>query len=147
MKFLKSTIVTAALLTSVLMADTKIKMQDTPKAVQDAVKEQTKGATIVGVAKEVEKGKTMYEIETKVDGLSRDLLFDANGKLVSIEEETTLDKIPAAAKAAIEKKAGAGKITKVETVTQGSVVSYEAVVNKNGKNTEVAVNADGSAHK
>jgi Na+-transporting NADH:ubiquinone oxidoreductase subunit NqrC len=147
MKFLKCFILTAVLLAPALVADTKIKMEDLPKAVQDAAREQTKGATIVGVAKEVEKGKTMYEVETKVNGLGRDLLFDANGKLVTVEEETTLDKIPAAAKAAIEKKAGTGKITKVETVTQGSVVSYEAVVNKKGKNTEVAVNADGSAHK
>ncbi len=82
-----------------------------------------------------------------MNGLTRDLLFDANGKVVSVEEETTLDKIPAAAKAAIEKKAAGGKITRVETLTQGSVVSYEAVVNKNGKNAEIGVNADGSAHK
>jgi uncharacterized membrane protein YkoI len=147
MKFVKSLVLTAALLAPALIADTKIKMEDLPKPVQDAVKEQTKGATIVGFAKEVEKGKAMYEVETKVNGLGRDLLFDAKGKVVSIEEETTLDKIPAAAKAAIEKKAAGGKITKVETVTQGSVVSYEAVVNKNGKNTEVGVNADGSVHK
>ncbi len=62
MKFLKRFIVTAALLALALVADTKIKMEDLPKAVQDAVKEQTKGATIVGFAKEVEKGKTMYEV-------------------------------------------------------------------------------------
>ena len=147
MKFVKSFILTAALLAPALLADTKVKMADLPKPVQDAVKEQTKGATIVGLAKEVEKGKTMYEVETKVNGLSRDLLFDASGKVVSVEEETTLDKIPAAAKAAIEKKAAGGKITRVETLTQGSTVSYEAVVNKNGKNTEIGVNADGSPHK
>jgi hypothetical protein len=35
----------------------------------------------------------------------------------------------------------------VETVTRGSIVSYEAVVNKNGKNTEGGVNADGSVRK
>jgi uncharacterized membrane protein YkoI len=146
MKFVRSFILTAALIAPVLIADTKIKMDDMPKPVQHAVKEQTAGATIVGFSKEVEKGKTMYEVETKVNGISRDLLFDAKGKVVSIEEETTLDKIPTAAKAAIEKKATGGKITKVETVTEGPTVSYEAVVNKKGKNTEIGVNADGSAH-
>ena len=147
MKFVKSLILTAALLAPALIADTKIKMEDLPKAVQDAVKEQTKGATIVGYLKEVEKGKTMYEVETKVNGLCRDFLFDASGKLVSVEEETTLDKIPAAAKAVIEKKAAGHKITKVEILTQGSTVSYEAIVSRNGKNTEIGVNADGSTHK
>jgi hypothetical protein len=33
---------------------------------------------------------------------------------------------------------------KLETITQGSVVSYEAVVEKGGKKSEVAVDADGS---
>jgi hypothetical protein len=32
-------------------------------------------------------------------------------------------------------------------VTKGSVVSYEAVVSKNGKKTEVAVAADGTLKK
>jgi uncharacterized membrane protein YkoI len=147
MRLLKSFILTAALIAPALIADTKVKMEDLPKAVQDAVKEHTKNATLVGLSKEVEKGKTMYEVETKVNGLTHDVLLDKSGKVVSVEEETTLDKIPSAAKAAIEKKATGGKITKVETVTEGSKVSYEAVVNKNGKNSEVAVNADGSAHR
>jgi uncharacterized membrane protein YkoI len=147
MKFVKSLTLMAALLAPALIAEIKIKMEDLPKAIQDAVKEQTKDATIAGYFKEVEKGKTMYEVETKVNGLSRDLLFDAKGNVVSIEEETTLDKIPTGAKAAIEKRATGGKITKVETVTEGATVSYEAVVNKKGKNTEIGVNADGSARK
>jgi uncharacterized membrane protein YkoI len=147
MRFLKSFILTAALIAPALIADTKVKMEDLPKAVQDAVKEHTKNATLVGLSKEVEKGKTLYEVETKVNGLTRDLMLDQSGKVVSVEEQTTLDKIPSAAKAAIEKKATGGKVTKVETVTEGSKVSYEAVVNKNGKNSEVAVNADGSPHK
>ena len=36
---------------------------------------------------------------------------------------------------------------KVETVTKGAIVSYEAVVQKHGKKSEVAVKADGSLRK
>jgi hypothetical protein len=40
-----------------------------------------------------------------------------------------------------------GKILKVESVTEGSVVSYEAVIQKGIKKSEVAVNADGTMKK
>jgi uncharacterized membrane protein YkoI len=131
-----------------IAAETKVKVADLPPAVQNAVKEQTKNATLVGVSKEVEKGKTMYEVETKVNGKGRDLMLDSAGAVVSVEEEVDLVSIPAAAKAAIEKKVAGGTLKKVETVTEGSTVFYEAAIKtKAGKNTEVSVNADGSVHK
>ena len=136
------------LFTAAAVADTKVKMEDLPAAVQKAVKEQTRSADLVGLSKEVEKGKTMYEVETKVNGKSRDLLLDSTGAVVEVEEEVDLSSVPAAAKAAIEKKAAGGTIKKVETVTKGSSVSYEAAIKtKAGKNIEVGVNADGSVHK
>ena len=122
-------------------------MKDLPAAVQNAVKKQTGGAQFRGFAQEVEKGKTFYEAETIVNGKSRDILFDGNGALVEVEEETTLDSIPAAAKGALEKAAAGGKITKVETVTAGSKVKYEAAITKGRKKSEFAVGADGSVVK
>jgi len=88
-----------------------------------------------------------YEVETKRDGKGRDLTFNERGSLLEIEEEMDLDSIPGPAKEAIQKKLAGGTVTKVESVTQGSKVSYEAdIKTKNGKNREVAVNADGSPH-
>jgi hypothetical protein len=72
------------------------------------------------------------------------LLVDAAGQIVELEEATTLDRVPAAVRAALAQK---GKILKIETVTKGNVVSYEAVVNKDGKKHEVAVGADGTIQK
>ena len=142
------TLVVGSVLTASMMADTKMKVEDLPKAVQQTVKEQTKVATLVGVSKEVEKGKTMYEVETKFNGKSRDLMLDSNGAIDTIEEEVDLASIPAAAKGALEKKAAGGTIKKVETLTKGSTVSYEGTIkSKSGKNIEVGVNADGSTHK
>jgi len=48
----------------------KMKIEDLPAEVRKAVKEQTANATIVGLSKEVEKGQTMYEVETRVNGKS-----------------------------------------------------------------------------
>jgi len=121
-----------------------VKMKDLPPTVQKTVIEQTKGAQIKGMSKEVEKGKTMYEVETMVNGKSRDLLIDASGSLVSVEEPVAIDSIPPAAKAALEKLAAGGKIKGVESVTKGQTVTYEAVIVKGMKKSEVVVAADGS---
>jgi uncharacterized membrane protein YkoI len=130
-----------------IAGDTAVKMQDLPPAVQKTVQDQTKGAQVKGISKEVEKGKTMYEVETTVNGKSRDLLIDASGALVSVEEPVAIDTIPAAAKAALEKLAVGGKIKSVESVTKGQTVTYEAVIAKGLKKSEVVVAADGSVQK
>jgi uncharacterized membrane protein YkoI len=142
-----TTIVLAAVVgvTGLSAADKKIQMKDLPAAVQKTVQaEEAKGAKIVGLATEVAGGKTMYEVETTVSGHRRDLLLDASGRIVEAEEETSIDAVPAAVKTAFEAR---GKVSKVETVTKGTTVTYEAVVEKNGKKTEVAVNAAGKPIK
>ena len=124
--------------------ETPVRMQDLPEAVQRTVKEQTKSAKLRGLAKEVEKGQTFYEAETLVNGKTRDVLIDAKGNVVEIEEATALADLPEPAQKAFKAAAGRGKIITVERLTKGSVVSYEATINKAGKKSEVAVNADGS---
>jgi uncharacterized membrane protein YkoI len=126
-------------------AEKKIQLKDLPPAVQKAVQEETKGAKIVGVAREIEKGKTMYEVETIVNGHSRDLIFDAAGNLDISEETVDASTLPPAVKAAFEAR---GKILKAETVSKkGMKVTYEAQVQKGGKKLEVAVDADGKPIK
>jgi len=138
----------AVFLGSIFAVEKKIGAKDLPPAVQKAVPRQTKGAEIKGYNQETEKGKTFYEVETMLNGKSRDLLFDASGALVEVEEEIALDSIPSAAKAAIEKRAANGKVNKVESVTRGQSVSYEAeITSMTGKRSEVAVQADGSPVK
>jgi hypothetical protein len=127
--------------------ETSVKMKDLPPAVQKTVEEQTRGAQIKGLSKEIEKGKTTYEVETMLNGKARDLLIDSTGALVSVEEPVAIDAIPVAAKAAIEKLAAGGKIKSVESVTKGPTVSYEAVIVKGLKKSEVVVGADGSIQK
>ena len=139
--------VLAACVIGALASEKPVKMKDIPLPVQKAIQEQTKGAQLKGLAKEVENGKTFYEAETSVNGHGRDLLFDSAGALVEIEEETPLDSIPGPAKAAIEKVATGGKITKVEILTKGQTVTYEAAITKGGKKSEIVVAADGSIAK
>jgi uncharacterized membrane protein YkoI len=128
-------------------AETKVKFENLPSAVQKTVQAETAHATLVGLTKAVEHGKLNYEIETKVNGRSRDLSVDANGTILSVEEEVSLDSLPAVAKAAIEKKAAQGKVSKVEKVTENGKVTYEAAISVKGKKSETQIAEDGTLVK
>jgi len=125
-------------------SEKSVKMRDLPEAVRKVVEEQSKGATLRGLTKEVENGKTFYEAELKVNGHNKDVLIDASGAVVEIEEQVALSGLPAEVKATIQKAAGKGKITAVESITKNnSLEAYEAHVTKAGKKSEVKVTPDG----
>ena len=71
---------------------------------------KAKGATIKGFATEVEHGVKLYEASLTVNGHSKDILIDKNGKIMEVEEEVSMDSLPAAAQAALRKAAGSGNI-------------------------------------
>jgi uncharacterized membrane protein YkoI len=128
---------------NVLASEKAVTMKDLPAAVRRTVQEQSQGATIRGLSKEVEGGKTTYEVEMKVNGRGKDVTMDASGAVIEVEEEVALESIPNAAQAAIKKAAGSGQITKVEKVSGGKETAYEAGLRKNGKRSEVRVSEDG----
>jgi hypothetical protein len=133
---------------NVFGADTPMKMENLPPAVQKTVQEQSKGATIRGLSKEVENGKTFYEVELKVNGHNRDVLIDPSGAIVEVEEVVPLDSVPPAAKGALEKHAGKGKILSVESVAKdNSIIAYEAKIKTAGKTSEVRVTPEGAPSK
>jgi uncharacterized membrane protein YkoI len=122
----------------------KIKRSDLPPVVEQTVAAQSSGATIRGFSQETENGQTYYEAEMMVDGHSKDVLIDAKGAVVEVEEEVAIDTLPAAVKAGLVAKAGVGKILKVESIKKhDKLVAYEAKVNSNGKRSEVQVGPDG----
>ena len=129
-------------------AERRVKMENLPPAVQRTVREQSKGATLRGLAEEVENGKTYYEAELQVNGHNRDVLIDTAGSVVEVEEEVALDSVPAPARAALEKHAAKGKIVGVESVTKAnSIVAYEAKIKMAGKTSEFSVSPDGAPTK
>jgi uncharacterized membrane protein YkoI len=122
----------------------KIKRSDLPPAVEKTVAAQSAGATVKGFSKENEKGQAYYEAEMVVNGHTKDILVDANGAIVEVEEEVAMDLLPAVVKAGLQAKAGQGKLVKVETITKkDKLVAYEAQVTKGGKKSEVQVGPDG----
>lgn len=126
----------------------KLALKDLPPAVQKTIQDESKGAEIKNIGKETEHGVVQYEVETMLNGKHRDFNVDTKGKLLLVEEETTIDSIPAAAKAAILKKIADGKLGRVELFKRGGETMYEAAyTSKDGKKHSVLVKADGTETK
>src|SRR5262247_897808 len=94
------------------------RMKDLPQAVQTTVREQSRGAAVRGLSIETENGQTFYEASLKVRGRVRDVLIDANGNVVEVEERVTLASLPPAARSEILRQAGKGRIMMVESITK-----------------------------
>lgn len=52
------------------------------------------GATVKSISRETEHGVTLYEVETSMNGLSRDRLTDQSGVVVEVEEQVALAAAP-----------------------------------------------------
>ena len=100
------------------------------------------GLVVVGTA----FGQALYEVEMTVKGHSKDVLMDATGAVVEVEEQVALGALPAAVHAGLSAKARGGKMGKVESITkQGRLVAYEAIVESNGKRSEIQTGPDGQS--
>jgi len=139
--------IAATFLTLALTAsaqEKKIERSTLPPAVEKAVQAETKGATIKGFAEEREHGKTFYEVETVVDGHTRDILFNTDGTVAEIEEEVALESLPTNVQAGLKKKTGGISIDKVESLTKkDKLVAYEGSIRRNGKAAEIQVGPEG----
>jgi uncharacterized membrane protein YkoI len=127
-----------------LTQERKIKRSDLPPAVEKTVAVQSQGATIRGLSEESEHGQTLYEVELTVAGHSKDVLIDADGVVVEVEEQVSVDSLSPAVIDGLQAKAGKGVLVEVESLTKkGKLVAYEAKVFTNGKKSEVQVRPDG----
>lgn len=123
----------------------RVTAADLPAAVRAAADAQSKGATVRGYSRETENGRVQYEVELMVAGCSRDVTIGVDGTVLEIEQQLDLDSLPAAVLAALRKKAGTGRITRVESLTKGgTLVAYEAAILNAGRRSEVQVGPDGT---
>src|SRR5260370_2675542 len=131
MRFGKWT-VAALLLTFAVAAqaaaqDKKLKRSDLPPAVGKTADAQSAGAVVRGYSSETEDGQSSYEVALTANGHARDVSIAPDGTVLEIEEEVAFDSLPAAVRAGLTQAAGAGKIGKVESLTQqGAIVAYAA---------------------
>jgi hypothetical protein len=124
---------------------TALALKNLPSAVQATIQRETRDSKILGISREADNGKTLYEIETMVQGRSRDMLIDDKGNLTEIEEEIAIASLPADIQTEIKKSIGKARLVKLEAVYNGAIVqhSYAALLDKAGKYSEISIGLDG----
>jgi len=132
------------LLGAAIAQEQQANLKKLPLAVQKTVEEQSKGAKIRGISKEVENGKTQYELELTVNGHAKDMIIDPNGTILVVEDEITLDSLAPEVKAEVEKNIGQAKLLRLESLTKnGTLTGYEASFSKAGKKSIIVMGPDG----
>jgi len=117
--------------------------KDVPQAVLAAFAQAYPKATIREYFQEVDRGQTVYEIESVEGKTTRHVLYSADGKLILVEESVNTSELPAGVKAALDKKFPGGKILMAEKVTKGAVVGYEFHVEHGGRTAEIVFDPQG----
>src|SRR6266436_4640881 len=132
-------IMTAVLLLafSAVAQEKKITAKDVPAAVMSAFKTAYPNATIRGYAREKEKGKVFYEIESREGTTTRDVLYNPDGTVAEIEESLAASDLPAEVQQAMKEKYPKAAITKAESTTAGDKLSYEIVATQGKKRVTI----------
>ena len=143
----------AALLLGLLFSlanaqEKKLRREQLPPAVEKTVAKESEGATIKGFATEVEKGQRLYEAELIVNGHHKDISMNRQGVIVEVEEEVSMDSLPATVQDGLKKAAGAGTIEMIESLTKnGKLVAYEGHVKRGTKRSGIQVGPQGEKLK
>ena len=90
-----------------------------PAAVKKAIKKKFPKAEIEKATKEVEDGKTTYEVLLEIKDRPVDVAFKADGTILEIEREIPFERASRQVKKALAAKYPEAKIEKVEDGHQG----------------------------
>lgn len=96
----------------------KLALKDVPKAVLDAVKAKFPAAELKEASKEVEEGKTTYEVSLEDKGKAVDVALTAEGKIVEIETEVAAGDLPKAVASAIAAKYPKATLKQAEEIVE-----------------------------
>ena len=120
-----------------------VQCDDVPEAVRTAFGKLFPKATVRSCVKEEEMGKSAYEVTSTEGKATRDVLFDADGALLVVEEAIAAAHLPEAVKQTWKKRFVDYKIVLVEKVTRHDVVTYEIQSTNVGKLSENVFDGSG----
>jgi hypothetical protein len=95
-----------------------------PDNIRAAMESTVPGGKILSCEKEIHGKHTYWEVEKRVGGLDREVMFDVRGKVIVTEFQIPLSEAPAAVLAGADTWIRGGEITSVEEVRKGGGLSY-----------------------
>jgi len=137
-------LVLITLATGLRADESKIPLDQVPKPVINAVKAKFPGAELKGAVKEVEDGKTLYEISVTYQGKSIDVVAKPDGAITAIEKLIDAKDLPKPVVAALKAKYPGATVKKAEELTEDGKVSYEvSLMTADKKNVGVTLDPKG----
>ena len=134
----------AVLVVSARAGEEKVPLDKVPKPVMAAFKAKFPEAVVNTAVKEEEDGKTVYELESTLNGLSVDAVLKPDGEFVEIEKQIKTEDLPAAVSAAVKAKYPKAAMKKAEEVTADGKTTFEVVVDKgDGKSATLTLDKAG----
>jgi uncharacterized membrane protein YkoI len=123
--------------------DEEVFLTELPDSLQAAIRKETAGATIDEITRSSDDDEPSYNVDILSNGKTRTLSFDADGALLSREEDVALAEVPAAAQKRIQSCTAGGKLITIQKITENGVVSFDADVRQEGKLKSYSVSANG----
>ena len=121
-----------------------ITIDKVPAAVKQALAAYAKDSEVKKIELSSEDGKKAYEFDIEQGSNKFEVTLSKKGKFLGKEEEIQLTDMPAAAQAALKTQAGSGQLSSFEKAEDAKhKITYEGVIEKDGKKKEVAVDEDG----
>jgi hypothetical protein len=111
-----------------------IKRDKVPKPVLAAFEKAYPKAHVKGYSMEKDNGKTVYEIESMDGDLHRDVSYDEDGTVVSVEESLPFAQLPKTVRDAVSKDYPNAKVTRSERILKDEKILFEIGL-KSGKKT------------
>jgi uncharacterized membrane protein YkoI len=127
-----------------VLADDKIKLEELPKAVVEAIKAKFPKAELKEAEMEEEEGKKIFEVKLVNGKEEIEVTLSIDGKIIELERKLDPENLPKEIKEAIEAKFPKSKVTSAveETENDKTVIEVE-VTSAEGKKFEVKL--DGKA--
>ena len=128
--------------------EVNVTMDQLSEPARATVKKETAGGAVDKITREVERGKTVYDVEATVGGKHMEYLIDAaDGKVLGTEVPIEFSQLPGPVRAAAEKyfRTTIGLIV-MKGVEYGET-HYEIEGKKNGKTDEVTFDPSGKQQK
>ncbi|MCO6437645.1 MAG: hypothetical protein J5J06_11195 [Phycisphaerae bacterium] len=121
-------------------SERKVEEMEVPVAAQNAIKALAGGARIGEYAEEIKDGRKLYEGSWRTAFGTVDVLVDAYGNLVEVEESVAPASVPSPVRSTIEKMYGKDAEVQFEKKT---VILYEAHLKRADGTHEVVLSPDG----
>jgi hypothetical protein len=121
----------------------KVALDKLPAAVSKAVKAKFPRGVLKDASKEVEKGKTIYEVALRDAGRNIDISLKDDGTIVEIETQIAAADLPRAVVDGLKAKYPNGKVKKAESVARGDQLSFEVILTDGDNTREIVLDPGG----